>query len=39
LPDPLARFGSDAFDFDDVAVELAALEIGDDFVVFHDYLN
>jgi len=38
LPNPLARLGTDASDFGKVAVELAAFEIGYDFVIFHDYL-
>jgi hypothetical protein len=36
---PLSRLGADAFDFEKVAVEFAAVEIGYDFVVSHDYLN
>jgi len=39
LPDPLTRLGADAFDFSKVAVEFPAFKIGDDFGVFHDYLN
>jgi hypothetical protein len=35
----LARLCADAFNFGEVAVEFAALEIGYNFVVLHDYLN
>ncbi|EHQ25593.1 hypothetical protein Mucpa_1435 [Mucilaginibacter paludis DSM 18603] len=36
LPEHL--LGADAFDFRNVAVELAAFKIGYDFGIFHDYL-
>jgi hypothetical protein len=39
LPDLLAWLCADAFDFREVAVEFAALEIVYNFVIFHDYLN